>query len=145
MSDNTPKKIKILRVCSLLLALLVLASPFIVRGMVSYAVKDVTSRNSQAAAQAQADEDNNSRLTIEFEGECDEGDGVITIYKKGNPDDNGDTETVATITPEDNQKYIDLPAGDYVVESSTSTYEIELDGETDCNLTVNCQDGTITE
>ena len=85
-----------------------------------------------------------SRITVVYEGEYNKENGVIIIYEKDDPDNNGKTDIIAIITPNADDPYVELPAGNYIIANYNCNYEIELDGKTDYVFTVNLQDGTIT-
>lgn len=131
-----------IRLCTIALTGVMVASPFIVRGMVDYAINDLNQRNEIAVAQEQEKE--GSRITIEYEGEFNVDNGAIIIVNKDEINKDGKTEIIAAITPNADDPHVDLPAGTYIISNYNDSYEIELDGETDYDFTVNYQTGEIT-
>ena len=133
-----------LRLCTIALTGMMVASPFIVNGIVDKAIDDMNQRNKSVAVQEEVEEET-SRIFIEFEGEYNEDNSMVIIYGKDDPDGNGKTDILGIVTDSADDPYVDLPAGDYVVSGTNDSYEIVIDGESDYSLTVDYETGEITD
>ena len=116
------------------------ASPFMVKGIVNKAIDDKNHHNESTAVQEEK-----SRILIEFEGEFDDDNSMVIIYGKDDPDGNGKTDILGIVTDSADGPYVDLPAGEYVVSGTNDSYEILIDGESDYSLTVDYETGEITD
>ncbi len=132
-----------IKLCSLGLTALMIASPFIVKGMVDKAIDDLEHHNEVSVTEDQETEEK-SKISINYEGEFNYENGVIIIYKNEERMPNEDVELLGIITPNADEPSCELTAGDYIIANDSGSYEIELDGLSDYNYTVNYQDGTIT-
>ena len=135
-----------IKLCSIVLTGMMVASPFIVKGMVNKAIDDLEHHNETTIVQEQniQDEEEKSRIYVEYEGDFNLENGAIIIVNKDDINNDGKTEIVASITPNADEPYVDLPSGTYIISNYNDSYEIQLDGENDYSLTVDYQTGTIT-
>ena len=129
-----------LRICIIALTGMMVASPFMVKGIVNKAIDDKNHHNESTAVQEEK-----SRIFIEFEGEYNDDNSMVIIYGKDDPDGNGKTDILGIVTDSADDPYVDLPAGDYVVSGTNDSYEIVIDGESDYSLTVDYETGEITD
>ncbi len=133
-----------IKLCSIVLTGIMVASPFIVKGMVNKAIDDLDHHNEPAIVQEDSIiEEDTSRITIEYEGEYNKENGVIVIIEDKERKSDEEIEIVSIITPNADDPHCELPAGNYIIENYTNACEIEIDGQTDYTFTVNYQDGTI--
>ena len=133
-----------IKLCTIALTGLMVASPYIVNGMVNKVIDDLDDHNVPTMVQEEGIiEEDTSRINIEYEGEYNKENGVIVIIenKERGPED--EIEVISIITPNADDPHCELPAGNYIIENYTNACEIELDGQTDYTFTVNYQDGTI--
>ena len=129
-----------LRICIIALTGMMVASPFMVKGIVNKAIDDKNHHNESTAVQEEK-----SRIFIEFEGEYNADNSMVIIYGKDDPDGNGKTDILGIVTDSADDPYVDLPAGEYVVSGTNDSYEIVIDGESDYSLTVDYETGEITD
>ena len=129
-----------LRICIIALTGMMVASPFMVKGIVNKAIDDKNHHNESKAVQEEK-----SRIFIEFEGEYNDDNSMVIIYGKDDPDGNGKTDILGIVTDSADDPYVDLPAGEYVVSGTNDSYEILIDGESDYSLTVDYETGEITD
>ena len=129
-----------LRICIIALTGMMVASPFMVKGIVNKAIDDKNHHNESTAVQEEK-----SRIFIEFEGEYNDDNSMVIIYGKDDPDGNGKTDILGIVTDSADDPYVDLPAGEYVVSGTNDSYEIVIDGESDYSLTVDYETGEITD
>lgn len=133
-----------IKLCSIVLTGIMVASPFIVKGMVNKAIDDLDHHNEPAIVQEDSIiEEDTSRITIEYEGEYNKENGVIVIIEDKERESDEEVEIISIITPNADDPHCELPAGNYIIENYTNACEIEIDGQTDYTFTVNYQDGTI--
>ena len=130
----------VLRICIIALTGMMVASPFMVKGIVNKAIDDNNHHNESATVQEEK-----SRIFIEFEGEYNADNSMVIIYGKDDPDGNGKTDILGIVTDSADDPYVDLPAGEYVVSGTNDSYEIVIDGESDYSLTVDYETGEITD
>ena len=132
-----------IKLCTIALTGLMVASPFMVKSMVNTAIDNFVTFLKIMAQEDRTIEEDTSRITIEYEGEYNKENGVIVIIenKERGPED--EIEVISIITPNADDPHCELPAGNYIIENYTNACEIELDGQTDYTFTVNYQDGTI--
>ena len=135
-----------IKLCSIVLTGIMVASPFIVEGMANKAIDDLDHHNEPVIVQEDNTiEEDTSRITIEYEGDYNRENSTIIIADYYDVHDNdGKQEIIGIITPNADEPSVELPAGRYIVANHSTSYDIELDGETDYTLTVNYQDGSIT-
>ena len=133
-----------IKLCSIVLTGIMVASPFIVKGMVNKAIDDLDHHNETTIVQEDSIiEEDTSRITIEYEGEYNKENGVIVIIEDKERESDEEIEIISIITPNADDPHCELPAGNYIIENYTNACEIEIDGQTDYTFTVNYQDGTI--
>ena len=130
----------VLRICIIALTGMMVASPFMVKGIVNKAIDDNNHHNESATVQEEK-----SRIFIEFEGEYNADNSMVIIYGKDDPDGNGKTDILGIVTDSADDPYVDLPAGEYVVSGTNDSYEILIDGESDYSLAVDYETGEITD
>ena len=133
-----------LRLCTIALTGMMVASPFIVNGIVNKTIDDMNQRNKSVAVQEEVEEET-SRIFIEFEGEYNEDNSMVIIYGKDDPDGNGKTDILGIVTDSADDPYVDLPAGDYIVSGKHDSHELIIDGENDYSLSIDYETGEITD
>lgn len=133
-----------IKLCTIALTGIMVASPFIVKGTVDYAINDLKNHNEPAVVQEQVQEEDKSRIYFEYEGEFNLENGAIAIYENKDRKPGEVVEMVASMAPSAEENFVDLPAGSYVIANYNDKYEIELDGESEYSFTVNYQSGEIT-
>lgn len=129
---------------SILLVGAMVAAPFMAKGIVDKHIDNQANHNNEIVMEQQLEQENKSRIDIDYEGEYSRENSVIIIYENKERKAGEPVEALGIITPNSDDPHCELPAGSYTVANYTDTYDIELDGETDYTLTVNYQDGSIT-
>ena len=138
--DFFNKKKAGLIVCTIAITGMVVASPFILKGIANKTIDDINHHNESTAVQEEK-----SRIFIEFEGEYNDDNSMVIIYGKDDPDGNGKTDILGIVTDSADDPYVDLPAGEYVVSGTNDSYEIVIDGESEYSFTVDYETGEITD
>ena len=132
-----------IKLCTIALTGILVASPFMAKGLANQVNEPLKKKNEPTIIEELPQEENTSRISIQYEGTYNIENGVIIIFEKDDPDHNHKTDIIASISPDADDPYVDLTPGTYIIANYNDKYEIELTGEKDYSFTVNYQDGSI--